>query len=47
MTIFISFILLYQFEWSWYWYPIAVCIWGVHEFQLLKLILDKRQARVH
>ena len=44
MTLFIACILLYQYEWPWYWYPIAMAIWGLHEFHLLANFLRARKV---
>ena len=30
MTLFISFLLIYNFHMDWWWYGIAVAIWGAH-----------------
>ena len=30
MTLFISFLLIYNFQMDWYWYGIAIGIWGAH-----------------
>ena len=34
MTLFIAYVLLYQFDWEWYWYVLAAIIWMLHEFHL-------------
>ena len=30
MTLFISFLLIYNFHMDWWWYGIAIAIWGAH-----------------
>jgi hypothetical protein len=53
MTLLISCILLWQFEWPWYWYPITVVIWGFHEyhfyssFKRLRTHFERLQRQIH
>ena len=30
MTLFISFLLIYNFRMDWWWYGVAIAIWGAH-----------------
>ena len=50
MTLFISFLLIYNFHMDWWWYGIAIAIWGAHfEFtrrkQLASTIAEQVRAR--